>query len=131
MTNLSPVSELSEEDASGSRQNLHNYDVAFTHLAGYINAVVDEDKVPSVEIAKAELAFAVARLRFIAGEAIWRGASVDFEQELQTLLDTSSKHGLNSEIEQGTIRSMFSTVTYWAGYLTGALHRFPQYRGTE
>lgn len=128
MSHNSSTVELTEDDASECREYLHNYDVALTHLTGYINAVVDPDKVPSVEIAKADLAFAIARFKFVAGDAIWRGVDVDFEQELQTLLDIARKHGIDSEVEQRSIRGMFGTVTYWVGYITGILRRFPQYR---
>lgn len=129
MTDIASTIAPSEEDASSAREYLHNYDVAFTHLAGYLNAVVDPDKVPSVEIAKADIAFAMARLKFVTSEVIWKHANVDFTEELQVLLTVAQKHGIDSGVEVRTIQGMFSTVTYWAGYITGILTKFPSYKG--
>lgn len=129
MTDITSTITPSEEYASSCRESLHNYDLAFTHLAGYINAVVDPDKVPSVEIAKADLAFAMARLKFAASEVIWKQANVDFNEELQTLLTVARNNGIDSDVEVRNIEGMFSTVTYWAGHLTGILSKFPSYKG--
>lgn len=128
MSHNSSAEKQVEENTAEGREYLHNYDISLTHLAGYLNALVDPDKVPSVEVAKAELAFALARFKFVAGEAIWRGVDVDFEEELQTLLNLAGKHGVDSETAQSTIRGMFSTITYWAGYITAILRKFPHYR---
>lgn len=117
-----------EENASACREYLHNYDLSLIHLTAWLNALVDPAKTPNVETAKAELAFAMARFKFVAGETIWRGTSVDFEQELQKISELASKHGIDSDDEQRILRGMFSTVTYWAGYIAGTLSDNPEYK---
>lgn len=129
MSHNSSTDKQANENAAECREYLHNYDIALTHLAGYLNGQVDADEVESVEIAKADLAFAMARFKFVAGEAIWRGVDVDFEQELQTILTIARTHGLDSDVQENTIRGMFGTITYWAGYITAVLRGFPHYKG--
>jgi hypothetical protein len=124
----SAVSVSTEEQANSAREMLHYYNISLHHLSFDILAMFDADRIENIEQAKAEVAFAVTKFRLALDSAVFNGALLLRETEVQKFVAIAEKYGV-SENDVARIPRLFKSRYSAAERVANVLAEYPEYKG--